>query len=281
MRQQVCFCLAIAELFRLKLLILALGRTANALAVLALPGRVLFPVFLPVPGVSLLSFLERALLPLEFRDISTLELHAHSVKPLGAEELHDVEQVDDYLCLRELLLDDAHHAVREVHCHLLDLPAALLGYLLKMPRHVSNGRPLDGGYQRALPAVAVLVGEEGEQVVLQCRLVNAQPFAHVLLQQHPFVGMLSLLPVLKAAQVLLVDAAQILAVSPEEAPHALGRYWEGVQPFFLRSPQTLLSSRSLPPQGGGFQGSHCACPCPTSDGGAHGEAPCARAGGSH
>ena len=34
-----------------------------------------------------------------------------------------------------------------------------------MPRHVSNGRPLDGGYQRALPAVAVLVGEEGEQVV--------------------------------------------------------------------------------------------------------------------
>ena len=43
--------------------------------------------------------------------------------------------------------------------------------LLKMPRHVSNGRPFDSGYQRALPAVAVLVGEEGEQVVLQCRFV--------------------------------------------------------------------------------------------------------------
>lgn len=156
----------------------------------------------------------------------------NSVKPLGAEELHDVEQVDDYLCLRELLLDDAHHAVREVHRHLLDLPAALLGYLVKVPRHVSNGRPLDGGYQRALPAVAVLVGEEGEQVVLQRCLVNTQALTHVFLQQHPFVGMSFLLPVPKAAQVLLVGAAQILAVSPEEAPHALGRYWEGVQPFF-------------------------------------------------
>ena len=76
MRQQVCFCLAIAELFRLKLLILTLVRTAYALAVLALPGRVLLPVFLPVSGIPLLSFLERALLTLEFRDISTLELHA-------------------------------------------------------------------------------------------------------------------------------------------------------------------------------------------------------------
>ena len=47
----------------------------------------------------------------------------------------------------------------------------------------------------------------------QKRISGKQRKAHVLLQQHPFVGMLSLLPVLKAAQVLLVDAAQILAIS--------------------------------------------------------------------
>ena len=86
-----------------------------------------------------------------------------------------------------------------------------------------------------------------------------------------------LLPVAKAAQMLLVGTAQILAVSPEEAPHALGRYRVGVQPFFLRSPQTPQSSRCRLPQEAGFQERRYVCPCPTICGGAHAEAPCAHA----
>ena len=71
--------------------------------------------------------------------------------------------------------------------------------------------------------------------MMQHRLINAQPLAHVLFQQHPLVGMRLLFPVVETAQMLLVGTAQILAVSPEEAPHALGRYWVGVQPFFKKS----------------------------------------------
>ena len=71
---------------------------------------------------------------------------------------------------------------------------------------------------------------------------------------HPYIGMFLLLPVLKTAQVLLVGTSQVLAISLEEAPHALGRYRVGVQPFFLRSLQTRLSSRFLPQLMGGSQG---------------------------
>ena len=100
----------------------------------------------------------------------------------------------------------------------------------------------------------VLVGEEGEQVVVKHRLVDAQALAHVLLQQHPLARMFLLLPVVIPAQVLLVGTTEVLTVTPEEAPHALGRHWVGVQPFFLRNPQTQPSSRSLLPPRAGFQG---------------------------
>ena len=111
MCEQVGLRLSVVQFGRLELLVLALGRTAYALAVLALLGRVLLPVSFPVPGVLILSFLELALLPLHLRGGGPLELHTHGVKPLRAVELHDMEQVYHYLCLRELLLDNAHHAV--------------------------------------------------------------------------------------------------------------------------------------------------------------------------
>ena len=254
MREQVGLRLSVAQLGRLELLVLALGRSAYALAVLALPGRMLLPVLLPVLGIAFLFLLELAFLPLDLRGVGALELHAHCVKPLRAVELHDVEQVDDYLRLRELLPHDAHHAVREVHRHLLDLLAAPQGYLVQMPRHFGDRRAFDGGDERALLAMAVLVGKESEQVVVQHRLVDAQALAHVLPQQHPLTCMLLLVPVTIPAQVLLVGAAEVLTVSPEEAPHALGRHRVGVQPFFLRNPQTLQSSRSLLPPRAGFRG---------------------------
>ena len=182
MCQQVGLGLSVAQLVRLKPLVLALGRAANALAVLALFRRMLLPVSFSVPGILLLSLLELALLPLDLRGVGALEFHPHRVKPLLAIELHDVEQVDDYLRLRELLLDDAHHTVREVHRHLLDFLPSFLGYPVEVLRHICHRRPLNGGNERPLLAVPVLAGEESEQVVVQHRLVDAQPLAHVLFQ---------------------------------------------------------------------------------------------------
>ena len=252
MCEQVGLRLFVAQFGWFKLLVLALGRTAYALAVLALLGWVLLLISFSVPGIPLLSFLELAFQPLYLGGVGPLEFHAHSVKPLRAVELHDVEQVNDNLCQRELLPHDAHHAVGEVHRHLLDLLAALQGYLVQVLSYFCHSRPPDSSDERTLLAMPVLVGEEGEQVMVQHRLVDAQALTHVLLQQHPLVGMLLLLPVAKAAQMLLVGTAEVLPVSPEEAPHALGRHWVGVQPFFLRNPQTQLSSRSLLPPGAGF-----------------------------
>ena len=67
----------------------------------------------------------------------------------------------------EGLLDNAHHAVGEVHRHLLDFISALFLYLVKMLRHVSNGRALDCNYECSLLAVSVPVGEERDQVMVE------------------------------------------------------------------------------------------------------------------
>ena len=238
MGQQVGLGLAVAQPERFKLLVLALGRTSYALTILALLCRMLLLVSFSVSGILLLSLLELTFLPLDLRGVGTLELHPHRVKPFLAVELHDMEQVDDDLSFRESFLDDSHHAVREVHRHFPDPHAACLWYLVQMLRHIIHRSALDGSDERTLLAMSVLVGEECEQVVMQHRLIDAQPFTHVLFQQHPLASMELLFPVVEAAQVLLVGTAQVLAVSPEEAPHALGRHWVGVQPFFLRSPQT-------------------------------------------
>ena len=80
-------------------------------------------------------------------------------------------------------------------------------------------------------------GEEGEKILVQHRLVDAQPLAHVPLQQHPIPGMGLLLPFAEVAQMLLVHPPEVLPISPEEAPHASGRHWVGIQPFFLRTPR--------------------------------------------
>ena len=251
MCQQIGHCLAVAQLRRFKLLVLALWRMAYTFSILALLGLVVLCITLTGLGTPFLLFLELTLLFLNLCGVGALELHAHRVKSFLAVQLHDVEEVDDYLRLGKLLPHDTHHAVREVHRHLFDLLALLLWYPVKMLRHIGNSRTFDSGYERTPLAVAVLVGEDSEQVVVQHRLVDTQALTHVLLLQHPLVGMFLLLPVVKAAQVLLVGTAKVLAVSPEEAPHALGRHRVGIQPFFLRNPRTPRSSWfPLPPAAG-------------------------------
>ena len=280
-RQQVGLGLSIAELLRFKLLILPLGRPANAFAVLALLGLMGLGVPGSCLGTLLLLLSELTLLSLYLGRVGALELHAHCVKSPGRIKLDDMEMVYHDLCIGEGLLDNAHHAVGEVHRHLLDLLAALLLYLVKMLRHVSNRCALDCGYERPLLAVSVPVGEKRDQVMVKHRLVYAQSIAHILLLKHPLAGMLLLIPVRKAAQMLLVGTTEVLTVSPEEAPHALGRHWVGVQPFFLRNPQTLQSSRFPLPQVAGFQGRRCGRFRPTNDGDGHAAELCAHVAESH
>ena len=231
MSQQVDSCLPVGQLLRLELLVPALGWPAKPFLVLAQLGLVfpgvcrarLAPGCQPLPEVPLLF--------LGIRPRLALELEPHLLYPF-ARQLHDVEAVDDNLGIGEHRHNDASHAVGEVHRHLLDLEPLLLGYHGEYPRHVYHGRALDRGDERAALAVAVLVGEKREQVLVQHRLVYAQPLAHVPLQEHPLPGMRLLAPAAEVTQVFLVGPPEVFAVSPEEAPHALGRHWVGIQPFF-------------------------------------------------
>lgn len=75
-----------------------------------------------------------------------------------------MEPVDDRLRFGEALLDDAAHAVREVHGHLLDQPAPVEAYALEGRNDILYPRPLDDGYERALARMAVLVGHDGVQL---------------------------------------------------------------------------------------------------------------------
>lgn len=94
--------------------------------------------------------------------------------------------------------------------------------------------PLTAAMSVPLLAVSVPVGEERDQVMVKHRLVYAQSLAHVLLLKHPLTGMLLLVPVRKATQMLLVGTPEVLPVSPEEAPHALGRHWEAHPTIFFK-----------------------------------------------
>ena len=280
-RQQVGFGLSIAEFLRLKLFILPLARPAEAFAVLALLDLMGLGVPVPCLGPLLLLLSELPLLSLDLGRVGALELHAHRIKSPGRIKLDDMEMVYNYLCLWEGLLDNAHHAVGEVHRHLLDFISALFLYLVKMLRHVSNGRALDCSYECSLLAVSVPVGEERDQVMVKHRLVYAQSLAHVLLLKHPLTGMLLLVPVRKATQMLLVGTPEVLPVSPEEAPPRIGPSLGSIQPFFLRNPQTLQSSRFPLPQEAGFQGRRCDRLRPTNDGDGHAAELYARVVGSH
>ena len=163
MGQQVDSCLPVGQLLRLELLVPAHGWPAKPFLVLAQLGLVfpgvcrarLAPGCQPLPEVPFLFLGIRPCLALE----------PHLLYPL-ARQLHDVEAVDDNLGIGEHRLNNASHAVREVHRHLLDPEPLLLGYHGEYPRHVCHGRALDGRYECAALAVSVLVGEKREQILV-------------------------------------------------------------------------------------------------------------------
>lgn len=102
-----------------ELLVLTLSRSAKRLAILAFLGLVLLDIpcigFIPCS----LSLLEFSLCLLGFGNGSPLDFHAHLLKSIAG-KLHDMEAVNDYLCIWEHLLGVAHNAVGEVHRHFFD-----------------------------------------------------------------------------------------------------------------------------------------------------------------
>ena len=154
MGQQVDSCLPVGQLLGLELLVLALGWPAKPFLVLAQFGLVFLCVRRAGFVLGFQPLLEVPLLFLGVRPRLALALEPHLLYPL-ARQLHDVEAVDDNLGIGEHGLDDAFHAVGEVHRHLLDHEPLLLRYHGEYPRHICHGRALDGRYECAVLAVAV------------------------------------------------------------------------------------------------------------------------------
>lgn len=93
--------------------------------------------------------------------------------------------------------------------------------------------------------MTLLVGKEGKQILGMHTLVYTQLLTHVLLNQYPIICMIKLIPFTKAAQVLLVVLLQSLTIYLIVSLQREGRYWEGIQKFFLRHQRTPLSSWCL------------------------------------
>ncbi len=98
-------------------------------------------------------------------------------------------------------------------------------------------------HQRALAAVAGLVGNEGEHLVAaKRRLVDAQPLAAVL-REHDIAAAAALqalhaLPVAVAAQLVLVQVGKRLAVHAVKAPYRLDGKRLRLYLLLLKKPRT-------------------------------------------
>ena len=78
-----------------------------------------------------------------------------------------MEAVQDDGRIREGLHHDIGHTLGQVHGHFLDLQALLQRYPEQDFHNVLDLGAADGGYDCSFLAVALLVGQEGEQVILQ------------------------------------------------------------------------------------------------------------------
>lgn len=230
MGKQLYLCFAVLKFGRNELLVFALPWTAKRLSVLTL----LWLVLLCISRVYLipyrLPFLELTFCLLGLGYSRTLDFHAHLFQSLTG-KLHNMEAVNDNLCVGEYLFGDSHHAVGEVHCHLLDSKAAFLGELGKTFSYIVDSRTLGCGDKSPMFSMSVLVRKKSELVIMQKALVYAQTRSHVLRQQHVLTSMVFLVPILEITQVFFIYTLEVFAVSLEESPHATGRYWVSIQPL--------------------------------------------------
>ncbi len=138
------------------------------------------------------------------------------------------------------------HSVGKIGCHLLDSQSLFLGYLEQDCQYILGLGATYCGYQRALLAMAVLVRQEREQVVLEGGLVNAQTLAHVVGQQHPVLCVSPLSPLPEPAQRVLVTTLKVVSVSEIVLTKATCCHRGRIQVFFFSGTrQTLRSTGSL------------------------------------
>ena len=170
--------------------------------------------------------------PLHFPVIGCLlvfDSYKHLVAHVG-KGLHEVpvqilehmEAVERDPGIGECRLSYQLHAVGEVHAYVKHSPAFLLGNLQQPPEHRSGLYACNDGDDCAPSAMGILVGYEGIEPAAVHRLVYRQMPAHILGCQNPLLGMSLLVPVLIAAEMILVHLTQIVAVDTVAATDGTG-----------------------------------------------------------
>ena len=124
------------------------------------------------------------------------------------------------------------HGVGKIGCHLLNSQSIFLGYLKQDCQYILGLCATYCGYQCVLLAMAVLVRQEREQVVLEGGLVNAQTLAHFVGQQHPVLCVSPLSPLPKPAQRVLVTTLKVVSVSEIVLTKATCCHRGRIQVFF-------------------------------------------------
>ena len=180
-----------AEHRRPELLVFTGRLAASGLTLVLLGMRLAIPS--SMGRIALLALLELAFLLADLGLSFTLAAQPHLFDGVIATP-HDVEAVQNDGRIREGLHHDIRHALGQVHGHFLDLQTLLFRYLEQDCHDLLGLGTADSGHNRPFLAVAILVGQEGEQVVLQGGLVNAQMLADVLLDQNPVGGVVQLVP---------------------------------------------------------------------------------------
>ena len=108
--------------------------------------------------------------------VTTKSYKEHLLKQLSDPEeaaeylnaaLHDVDAVQCQNRIGEGRMRNDRHSVGKIGCHLLNPQSLFLGYLERDCQHILRLCASHGCYQRALTAMAVLVRQEREQVVLE------------------------------------------------------------------------------------------------------------------
>lgn len=155
---------AIAQRGRSEPLVLPQWLAATSLALVVL--RVLLAVTSASCGISLETSAVFEFKPALFRLRLASVTETYLFHAVNA-ALHDVEAVQCQNRIGEGRMRNDRHSVGKIGCHLLNPQSLFLGYLERDCQHILRLCASHGCYQRALTAMAVLVRQEREQVVLE------------------------------------------------------------------------------------------------------------------
>lgn len=137
------------------------------------------------------------------------------------------------------------HAVRQVHCHFLDLGPGLLRQLEQDFDNVLRLRAADHDDDCSFPAMASLVGHNGEKVVLERCLVDTHIFTEIERIQDPVLGVVPLVPHRKVTQVVLVRTFELVTVNVVCSPKGPRRRGRRIRFFFQELGELRRELRSF------------------------------------